>query len=347
MRSQQFHTTRASAPVTAGRALIVIAAAIAVLAPSAAADDGDPEWSQLAPLASRSLLLGVAAGDGRLVAVGERGHVLISDDDGATWTQVVVPTRSTLTGVSMLDRERGWAVGHDAVILRTVDGGQTWERVHWAPEEETPLFDVWFADADEGCAIGAYGSYYVTDDGGDSWSFEPISESGFDPHLHRLAESADGGRFYIAAEAGILYRSDDGRATWQELPSPYEGSYFGVLPLEGDAVLLYGLRGHLFRSEDAGESWTEVDTGTSAMLTDGIVLFDGTIVVVGLGGTVLISEDGGRSFAGPTPEDRRGIAAVAEGAPGTIVMVGEFGVRTASLRELTAPADPAEGGGGR
>ena len=66
-----------------------------------------------------------------------------------------------------------------------------------------------------------------------------------------------------------------------ELPSPYEGSFFGVLPLEDDVVLLFGLRGHLFRSEDAGESWIEIETGTVAMLTDGIRLPDGRIVITG------------------------------------------------------------------
>ncbi|NIN72690.1 MAG: sialidase, partial [Gemmatimonadetes bacterium] len=49
---------------------------------------------------------------------------------------------------------------------------------------------------------------------------------------------------------------------WTTLPSPYEGSFFGTLPLEGDSLLLFGLRGHLFRSDDAGESWEEIPTGT-------------------------------------------------------------------------------------
>jgi photosystem II stability/assembly factor-like uncharacterized protein len=347
MRVLQFHAS--SRPVrrhfsTVGRSLVVAVVAVTAFTAPAMADDDDLEWSVQAPLASRSLLLDVAAADGRLVAVGERGHILISDDVGTTWRQVEVPTRSNLTGVFFLDGEHGWAVGHDAVILRTADGGATWERVHWAPEEESPLFDVWFADTEQGYAVGAYGSVYVTADGGETWDFVPISEDDF--HLHRLVHVADG-TLFLAAEAGIVYRSDDDGATWEELPSPYDGSFFGVVPLGEGVILAYGLRGHLFRSEDDGDSWTEIDTGTTAMLTDGVVLSDGTVLIVGLAGTMLTSHDGGRTFDGREPADRRGIAAVTEGAGGAVVMVGEFGVRTVAAAELAASAGAAEGGAGR
>lgn len=320
----------AIAPCIAIAALLVAAGASepASNAPGQAA----PEQAVRAPLAGRSLLLDAAAADGTLAVVGERGHILVSGDEGETWQQAEVPTRSALTGVYFHDRERGWAVGHDAVILRTADGGVTWERVHWAPEEESPLFDVWFPDTEKGFAIGAYGSFYVTSDGGASWASQPLGEDDF--HLHQLARSSSG-RLYIAAEAGMAYRSDDGGESWAELPSPYEGSFFGVLPLDDDALLLFGLQGHLFRSEDAGETWMAVETGTTAMLTDGVRLGDGTIVVAGLGGVVLVSSDGGRTFALLQQPDRRGISTIVETQDGRLLMVGEFGVRTVSLSGLT------------
>ncbi|MCA1789418.1 MAG: hypothetical protein LC667_06050, partial [Thioalkalivibrio sp.] len=250
-----------------------------VISPSASSQEEEAaEWAIKAPLAAESLMLDAADAGGALVAVGARGHILISSDGGGTWTQSDVPTRATLTGVFFHDRNLGWAVGHDAVILKTTDGGVNWERMQWAPDEETPLLDLWLADAETGYAIGAYGSYYVTTDGGETWDFEPISEDDF--HLNRIASAGDG-RLYIAAEAGMVYRSDDQGATWSELSMPYIGSFFGVLPLEGETVLMFGLRGHLYRSEDAGDSWTEIDTGTIAMLNDGLRLDDGTIVIVG------------------------------------------------------------------
>ena len=316
--------------------VIALAVALGVGALATAQDEVAPEAAEMARLASRTLALDAFAVDGAYVAVGERGHILISTDGGETWQQQEVPTRTALTGVYFHDRNLGWVVGHDSAILRTTDGGTTWDIVNWAPDDEAPFFDVWFSDADNGVVIGAYGSYFETTDGGTTWSSRWISED--DWHLHKIARS-DSGRLYIAAEAGSIYRSDDNGENWVTLPTMYQGSYFGVLPLEGDSVLLFGLRGHLFRSDDAGETWEELETGTVAMLTDGQLLGDGTVIITGLGGTVLTSSDGGRTFTLHQQANRSGISAAVETGDGSLLLVGQFGVRTAALSELTAGTD--------
>ena len=292
----------------------------------------EPDHSVKAPLASRSLLLDGVAVDGLIVTVGERGHILVSEDRGQSWRQADVPTRATLTGVFFHDKTLGWVVGHDAVILRTTDGGERWETVYYAPEEERPLLDVWFRDAENGFAIGAYGFFLVTSDGGDSWSQRQISEDDF--HLNQIMRS-DTGRLYIAAEAGTIYRSDDEGESWISLPSPYDGSFFGTLPLHDDTLLLFGLRGHVFRSEDAGGTWERVETGSTVILSDGLILADGTTVVVGLGGTVLLSRDDGHSFTLRQQSDRKGIATVVQADDGTVILIGESGVK--QLPRTTMP----------
>ena len=287
-----------------------------------------------APLAIESLLLDGAVAGSRLVVVGERGHVLVSTDDGASWTQAKVPTRVLLTAVHMHDERTGWAVGHDAVILRTSDGGETWTLVHQAPEEELPLLDVWFRDERAGFAVGAYGYFLATEDGGETWTRRTISQDDF--HLNALIPASERGpdsrtlssqRLYIAAEAGVAYRSDDGGETWRELPSPYPGSWFGGLALDDDEVLLTGLRGHLFRSEDAGETWTEVPTGTNATLTGAVRLPSGSIAITGLEGSVLTSDDDGRSVSTRRLSSRKGVSAALPLADGGVLLIGEFGVR--------------------
>ena len=299
-----------------------------------AAAGAPAEEAVKAPLAIDSLLLDGAVAGSRLVVVGERGHVLVSTDDGASWTQAEVPTRALLTAVHMHDERTGWAVGHDAVILRTGDGGETWTLVHQAPEEELPLLDVWFRDERTGFAVGAYGYFLATDDGGETWTSRAISEDDF--HLNALVPVANDGsewnrpgpqRLYIAAEAGVAYRSDDGGVTWSELPSPYAGSWFGGLAPDGDRVLLAGLRGHLFRSGDGGGTWTEVATGTQATLTGAVGLPSGSIVITGLEGSVLISNDGGRSVTVRRLPSRQGISASLPLADGGVLLIGEFGVR--------------------
>ena len=329
---------------------------LCVVAP-AAAQEGEPsevEPALIKPLASRSLLLdGTAVGD-LLVVVGERGHVLTSRDKGDTWQQADVPTRAALTGVFFHDENLGWAVGHDAAIVRTRDGGASWERLNYAPEEQRPFLDIWFSDASTGFAIGAYGFFYRTADGGDTWvdaglqladdgqveeedSEYDYYDYGEDLHLNQVAISASG-KLYIAAEAGTVYRSDDGGETWKTLPSPYEGSFFGTLPLEADSLLLYGLRGHLFRSDDAGETWQELETGTQALLTDAVRLDDGTIVISGLAGAILVSTDGGRTFALAQQADRLGRVALMATGEEYLVTAGESGVKRLPLSTILGGA---------
>lgn len=312
---------RVRTPFAQGAALL----ALLTIAPAAsAAPPAAPERSMPARLASRSLLLDAADRDGLAVAVGERGHVLVSRDGGKSWTQSEVPSRALLTGVWLHDALLGWAVGHDETILRTRDGGKTWERVRHAPEEEKPLLDVWFRDEKRGFAIGAYGLLLATADGGDTWEKRTVVE-GDDLHLNQIAEA--GGSLYIAGEAGSLYRSDDGGESWRAIESPYEGSLFGLLPLGDGGLLVLGLRGHVFRSDDGGKTWARVDSGTEATLTTGRELGGGKVAVAGMAGVLLLSEDGGRTFRLRELEDRKATLAILPGSSGGIVLLGEGGVR--------------------
>ena len=293
------------------------------------------ESSVLAPLAIESLLLDGALAGSRLVVVGERGHILVSTDNGETWKQAQVPTRALLTALHMHDEHTGWAVGHDAVILRTVNGGETWALIHEAPEEELPLLDVWFRDRNAGIAVGAYGYALATEDGGETWRPRVISEDDF--HLNALipveGQNAGSARLYIAAEAGVIYRSDDSGDTWQELPSPYAGSWFGGLALDEHQIILAGLRGHLFRSDNDGNSWIELESGTQATLTGVARLADGTIIVTGLEGSVLTSNDGGHNVSSGSLLTREGISSALPLSDGTVLLTGEFGIMRLSPDE--------------
>jgi photosystem II stability/assembly factor-like uncharacterized protein len=319
-------------------------ALLAVLGSAGAGAQAPPvtQFAEHARLAPESLLIALAAAGERLIAVGDRGVIVLSDDRGRSWRQAAqVPTQALLTGVCFSDASHGVAVGHDEVILTSADAGENWTRTHYAPDAQRPLLDVYCGAAGQVIAVGAYSSYLTSADGGTHWlerKFEPqlrpqpaaqdAQPAANDYHLNRIV--GDGARLYIAAEAGHLYRSDDGGGSWRELPSPYAGSFFGVLPLPGDALLAFGLRGNLFRSEDAGASWSKLPTGTVAML-DGATRTATGAVVVGLSGVVLVSRDAGRSFTLAQQADHSGLSAVLPVAAATLVVVGESGARLVSL----------------
>jgi len=328
-----------SRPETAGRSEIIpaIVALWLVVTDSAAgpaqAGSAD-EWAEPMPLAESSLLLDADNQGSRIIVVGERGHVLLSNDRGAHWQQAAVPTRGTLTAVQVIGDDHAWAVGHDGLILHSDDGGFSWSRQRQSQEPDRPLLDVWFADPRRGIAIGAYGLLLSTENGGRTWWDHLSNDEG--AHANAIAEAPDG-TLYIAGESGSILRSDDRGLSWQRLPSPYQGSFFGLLALQDSTILVFGLRGHLFRSEDRGISWQRIETGTAATLLTGLVRADGSIVIAGLNGALLSSENGGRRFQLQHLSHRRGIAALIELGPDELLAVGDGG-----LTRIPAPSSGAK-----
>ena len=269
-----------------------------------------------------------------LVAVGERGHILYTNDR-KNWQQAKVETRATLTAVHLVDEQTGWAVGHDAVIMKTENAGKNWQLIHRARDDETPLLDIMFHNEKYGFAIGAYGLFYVTENGGKNWYAQEISviDDGstndtdalpFDLHLNAISH-AGGDRYYIATESGYLLRSDDAGTNWQQLPTPYVGSFFGVQSLSLNELLLFGLKGNLYRSENAGLSWQQLETGTESILTDALLLNDGTVLICGMAGTLLLSRDNGYSFSLIQMKHRHDYSSVLKLDDKRFILSGEAG----------------------
>ncbi|RWU17952.1 hypothetical protein DM813_25105 [Pseudomonas alkylphenolica] len=288
--------------------------------------------------AEKSLMLDVTRAGNRLVAVGDRGHILFSDDQGKSWTQSKVPTRQLLTAVYFVDDKHGWAVGHDAQILVSSDGGVTWTKQFEDLKREAPLLDVWFKDASNGFAVGAYGALLETTDGGKDWvdvSDRLDNEDQF--HLNGIAQVKDAGLF-IVGEQGSMFRSSDDGQTWQKLEGPYEGSLFGVIgTAQSHTLLAYGLRGNLYRSTDFGDSWQKIElkAARGALefgLANATLLDDGTLVLVGNGGSVLRSNDDGQTFSIYNRSDRIALAGVSGQGAGGLVLVGQGGVHLASAQ---------------
>lgn len=299
-------------------------------APEKAVDDA----ARPAPLAAKNLLLAgtVPPGAQRRVAVGEYGHVLLSDDAGKTWRQArSVPTVTTLTSVHFIDAQRGWAAGHGGVVLGTADGGETWQRLAGALDGKEVILSIWFADANEGLAVGAFGYAARSHDGGRTWQAQTLAEGeDGERHLNQVfATAADAGgtrTLWVAAEGGLLFRSADGGARWEPVKTPYKGSLWGGTALADGTLLAWGMRGTVLRSDDGGKTFAVVPTGSEQSIGGGVQLADGRVVLAALGGTVLASTDAGRSFTATVRDDRAGFAAVLPGTGSEVLLLGQAGV---------------------
>jgi len=295
-------------------------------APPPASGEGI-EFALPSRLASKTLLLDAAKAGERIVAVGNYGHVIYSDDQGRSWVQAQrVPTRVTLTCVRFVSDKVGFAGGHDGTIIRTEDGGITWWRSFMDESSETPIMSLFFLTPLHGFAMGAFSFVVETHDGGRNWVRRSLSEGGQeDYHLNQIFRSKSGALF-VAAEFGLVYRSTDDGKTFRALRTPYEGSFWGGLSLPDGAILVYGMRGNAYRSSNDGASWAKVETNTQASIGGGVVLSDDVVVLTGLQGFVGYSDNLGKSFTAVTREGRLGYSAVTAGPSGQIAIFGDDGV---------------------
>lgn len=310
-------------------------------------------------IAAQRLLLSVARNGNRLVAVGPRGHIVVSTDAGATWEQAQVPVSSDLTAVHFPSEKRGWAVGHDGVVLATADGGTTWTKqldgravnetilagakasLAASPESpelqalvaeaerykeqgpDKPFLDVWFENETTGFVVGAYNLLLRTTDGGKTWQswFERADNPRF-MNLYSIRPA--GGTLYIAGEAGTVLKLDPAAQRFVAVPVDYAGSLFGVVEA-GDGVLVHGLRGNAFRTVDGGATWAKVETKLPATIVANAKRDHGEVVLVDQGGRIALSHDGIHFDVIPTQRTVP-LTSVTDAGAGRLAVTGPFGV---------------------
>jgi photosystem II stability/assembly factor-like uncharacterized protein len=309
-----------------------VAAPEVAAAPAAAKPVGNGLVEMPAVISEGSLtaaVLAVANAGDRIVTVGDRGAITLSDD-GVKFRQAkVVPTRATLTSVSFVSEKEGWAAGHWGVILHTTDGGETWTLQRDNLNEDRPLFTVFFKDSQNGFVAGLWSTLMVTHDGGKTWQALTVpaakNSAKADRNLLRMFSTAKG-TLLIAAEAGTVYRSTDKGATWIPIESGSRGSFWTGISLKSGTILMGGLAGNLFRSVDDGKKWTQVTLTTRSSITDMVQLPDGKINAAGLDGLSLVSSDDGKTFVAGQREDRLSITAVGATQKGALLLFSKEGL---------------------
>lgn len=262
--------------------------------------------SYISELAPRSLLLDVRQVGDRLIAVGERGHIIISDDQGKSWSQSQVPVRVTLTASFFINDSKGWAVGHDGVVLTTKDGGLTWRKLldgyqanellldharqlkttaeqalENASEEELPEREVDLENAE-------YRLY-------DAEAF--MKEGASRPLLGIWFKNENEG--YIVGAFGMFLHTQDGGNSWrpvvERLDNP-DGFHLNAIRRIDGQLFIVAEAGGIFRSDDDGESWTLLESPYEGSFFGVTGNGQGLLVVYGLRGHAFFSQDRGESW---------------------------------------------------
>ncbi|WP_051952841.1 WD40/YVTN/BNR-like repeat-containing protein [Xenophilus azovorans] len=319
----------------------------------AALEDVLARPSMTSAKAVQAAMLSVGRAGSRLVAVGERGIVLVSDSNGQQWKQVATPVSVTLTAVNFPDARHGYAVGHGGVVLASADGGLSWRRILDGrqaaglmlvdaesrtdlddPERlalvgeakrlvedgpDKPFLDVRFSDQKNGLIVGAFGMALTTEDGGVHW--KPIGHRIPNPkrkHLYRIVVHKD--LLWLAGEQGALFFSRDGGRSFEEMALPYAGTLFGLVAASESEWLVYGLRGNVFRTSDAGSTWTKLANAEATSVTHGQLLSDGRVVLIDQAGRVLVESVSGSGLTALGKDDLPSLNAVVQAPDGSLVM---------------------------
>lgn len=298
--------------------------------------DGGRNWAQLASPTSVMLTAVHFADAAHGWAVGHDGVVLATADSGRQWRRCFdgrqandLMLASARAQVAAAERLTGTEATVRAARERAADALAAAEDAQKSGPSR-PLLAVRFADARRGWVAGAFGQLFATDDGGGQWHY--LGDRLPNPeglHLNHLLVAGDG-RLFIAAEAGVVFRSTDGGQRWQRSETGYTGHLYGVVQAQASghprALLAHGFNGHLFRSTDDGLSWTAVPQPVRKSLV-GAAQVGARTVLLAEDGRLLVSHDAGFSFtAAPQPlAARRHAGFVVSGTQ--LVAVGAGGVQ--------------------
>ncbi|GAA0684481.1 YCF48-related protein [Marinobacterium maritimum] len=275
----------------------VLALGLVLASPLWAQQDALETPAVITERASRSVLMDITRAGDRFITVGERGHILYSDDQGISWQQAQVPVRETLTAISFPTAETGWAVGHSGVVLVSHDAGLSWRKqldghranALIAEQLQQALVSL---EQDPAATPGQLDQldYLLSD----ARSF--VEEGATRAFLDVWFDNEQEG--WVLGTFGLILHTRDGGKSWSfighELPNPDSFHYFSMFK-QGDTILITGEAGSLYRSIDAGASWVSLDSPYEGSLF-GITGQGSQVAVFGLKGHAFESRDLGENW---------------------------------------------------
>ncbi len=322
------------------------------------ASSAGEEFSVIAPRALTSTMIDVDRAGDRLVAVGERGHVLYSLDQGETWQQAKVPFRRMLTGVSFVSDKQGWAVGHQSMIFKTVDGGETWQlavdgfslqkdfnrdNVKRTREAYDALVIELEENPDPSRDLELEDALFAFED-----AEILLEEATIPTNLHDVWFLDEKTGFAVGS-FGRLVQTRDGGRTWVEtshlLDNPDGFHLNGIAGSASAGVFIAGEGGVLYRSIDLGETWESLDAGYVDTFFG--VVFDAEnqlLTAFGLGSALFQSHDFGQSWQALDSPIEATFAGGAVSDDGSTILVGPAGtVLTIKGSDITSYAQADRG----
>lgn len=234
--------------------------------------DGGKTWKPEAGPTQGSLTAVAIKGSRRIIA-GLMGEIFVDDGSGK-WVKAESGTQERALGASLNAQGVAMVVGSFGTMLRSVDGGKTWQQsaprwleIFAGSEQLTDdfapsIYAVTMDDQGNGIAVGEMSTILRTEDGGASWQVAlggAVREADRPPALFGVTMRADGVG-YAVGQSGLILQTPDRGRTWCSIASGTKANLMGVASYEGGRTLISGMRAMLL-SRDDGKSWESLAGG--------------------------------------------------------------------------------------
>lgn len=196
--------------------------------------------------------------------------MFITRDAGKSWQETRI-YRSGEFGsgtpeflsIRFSDKKRGYAIGSvynnrdiviDSLLMRTEDGGDTWQRVNLPTKTE--LYHLDFNGNSHGWIVGDGGVILATTDHGITWTKQT---SGTTSPLYNV-DFRDDNDGYVVGKSGTILRTTNGGSTWEKVDTNFRESLMRVDFADDKNGWIVGYKGNILRSNDRGKTWIKHET---------------------------------------------------------------------------------------
>ncbi len=207
-----------------------------------------------------------------------------------------LPQGNLLNAVYTISPETAVAVGEMGTILRTTDGGVTWQVEHSVAGIEDQFLAVSFVSGTTGWVVGEYGVILKTTDGGATWSGQ-YSSASQDLFAVFFVSPTVG---WVAGSSGTMFKTTDGGGTWAPETTHATSTLFGLYFKSSTLGWAVGTSGTILQTTNGGAAWTSLPTGSSQTFYSISFPTASLGYAVGSFGTILRSVNGGASWTPTT-----------------------------------------------